>query len=243
MWRHIASNAVTLLVILLFLAGGVILWGQSRYTTAGPLDAAYCVEVPSGTNMRRVSAQLEADGVVSSGAIFRIGADYADKTSQLKAGSFLVPENASMAEIVDVITRGGASSCGIEVVYRIGVNSIGVQLRELDPQTNQFVEKADFDPTEDEAPAIYLDRKESAGTRFRVALAEGVTSWQIVEGLKAMDVLEGSVDEVPPEGALAPDSYEVRPGDARTEVLDRMREAQEARVAVAWEARAADLPI
>lgn len=243
MWRHIASNAVTMLIVLLFLMGGVILWGKGQYDGAGPLAEAYCVEVPSGTTMRRVSETLESDGAVRSGAIFRMGAEYADKASQLKAGSYLVPEGASMAQIVETITRGGASSCGTEVVYRIGVNRIGVQLRELDPASNQFVEKANFNPSEDEAPEIYEDRKSSAGTRFRVALAEGVTSWQIVEGLKAMDVLDGTVSDLPPEGSLAPDSYEVRPGDDRVEILARMRAAQEQRVAQVWASRAEGLPI
>lgn len=242
-WRHIASNAVTMLIILLFLGGGLVLWGQRQYQGAGPLSVAYCVEVPSGSNMRRVSEALENDGVVTSGAIFRMGADYADKANQLKAGSYLVPENASMAQIVDTITRGGASTCGTEVVYRIGVNRMGVQLRELDPQTDQFVEKASFNPAEEEAPEIYTDRKASAGTRFRVALAEGVTSWQVVESLKRMDVLVGEVSELPPEGALAPDSYEVRPGDAREDILDRMVQAQESRVSEVWANRAPDLPI
>ncbi len=243
MWRHIASNAVTMLIVLLFLMGGVILWGKGQYDGAGPLAEAYCVEVPSGTTMRRVSETLESDGAVRSGAIFRMGAEYADKASQLKAGSYLVPEGASMAQIVETITRGGASSCGTEVVYRIGVNRIGVQLRELDPASNQFVEKANFNPSEDEAPEIYEDRKGSSGTRFRVALAEGVTSWQIVEGLKAMDVLDGTVSDLPPEGSLAPDSYEVRPGDDRVEILARMRAAQEQRVAQVWASRAEGLPI
>ena len=243
MWKHIASNAVTMLIVLLFLLGGLILWGRAQYEGAGPLAAAYCVEVPSGSTMRRVSETLEQDGVVSSGAIFRMGADYSDKSGSLKAGNFLVPENASMEQIVEAITRGGASTCGTEVVYRIGVNRVGVQLRELDPQTNQFVEKASFNPAEDEAPAIYQDRKAVAGTRFRVALAEGVTSWQIVQGLNAMDILDGTVEDIPPEGALAPESYEVRPGDTRASVLARMRSEQERRVAEVWETRADDLPI
>ncbi|MFK7762747.1 MAG: endolytic transglycosylase MltG [Roseobacter sp.] len=243
MWRHIASNAVTMLIVLLFMMGGVILWGKGQYDGAGPLAEAYCVEVPSGSNMRRVSEALETDGAVSSGAIFRMGAEYAEKSNQLKAGSYLVPEAASMAQIIDTITRGGASTCGTEVVYRIGVNRIGVQLRELDPSSNQFVERANFNPAEEAAPEIYEDRKASAGTRFRVALAEGVTSWQIVEGLKAMDVLDGTVSELPPEGSLAPDSYEVRPGDDRVDVLARMRAAQERRVADVWAAKAEDLPI
>lgn len=243
MWRHIASNAVTMLIVLLFMMGGVILWGKGRYDGAGPLAEAYCMEVPSGSNMRRVSERLEADGAISSGAIFRMGAEYSEKANQLKAGSFLVPEGASMAQIVEAITQGGASTCGTEVVYRIGVNQINVQLRELDPATNQFLEKADFNPAEEEAPEIYSDRKTSAGTRFRIALAEGVTSWQVVEGLKGMDVLEGSVDTLPPEGSLAPDSYEVRPGDDRNDVVARMQDAQERRVAQIWETRMEGLPL
>ena len=86
-WRHIASNAVTLLIVLLFLMGGLILWGKGQYDGVGPLTEAYCVEVPSGATMRRISEQLEADGAVRSGAIFRMGAEYSEKANQLKAGS------------------------------------------------------------------------------------------------------------------------------------------------------------
>lgn len=42
--------------------------------------------------------------------------------------------------------------------------------------------------------------KAKPDTRFRVAVAEGVTSWQVTEGLRSMDVLEGEVPEVPAEG-------------------------------------------
>lgn len=243
MWRNIASNAVSFLVVALFLLGGVILWGRSEYTTQGPLDQAICLQVKPGSNMRRVSNDLAEQGAVSSPAVFRMGADYEDKTGKLKAGSFLVEPGASMAQIVDQVTKGGASTCGTEVVYRIGVNRVSVQVRELDPATSRFVEKAEFTPGEDEVPALYDEKKAQGDTRFRIAVAEGVTSWQIVESMKAMDVLEGSAGDVPAEGALAPDSYEVRPGDTRASVLERMEAAQEARLAEAWEARDPDLPI
>jgi len=58
-----------------------------------------------------------------------------------------------------------------------------------------------------------------------------------------MDVLEGSVDTLPPEGSLAPDSYEVRPGDERNDVVARMQAAQERRVAQVWETRMDGLPL
>jgi UPF0755 protein len=242
-WRHIASNAVSFLVVALFLLGGVVVWGRGEYSAQGPLEQAICLQVKSGSNMRRVSADLASQGAVSSSAIFRMGAEYEDKSQSLKAGSFLVEPGASMSEIVDQVTRGGASTCGTEVVYRIGVNSVSVQVRELDPATNRFVEKAEFQPGEEDAPAIYAQKKAQADTRFRVALAEGVTSWQVVEAMKAMDVLEGSAGDVPPEGSLAPDSYEVSPGDARGDVLARMKDAQDRILAEAWEARDPDLPI
>jgi UPF0755 protein len=243
MWRHIASNAVTFLMVGLFLLGGLVLWGKTQYTAKGPLEQAICVQVDRGSNMRRVSRNLEDQGAVSSAAIFRMGADYAEKTGDLKAGSFLVEPGTSMADIVEVVTKGGASTCGTEVVYRIGINRISVQVRELDPATSRFVEKVEFTPGADDVPALYTEMVEQNDTRFRIALAEGVTSWQVTEALKSMDVLEGVVAVVPAEGALAPDSYEVRPGDDRSAVLARMAEAQEVLLAAAWEARAPDLPI
>ena len=110
MWRHIASNALTFLVVLTFLLGGVILWGQNSYSAAGPLDEQICLRVERGSNMRAVSAKLENEQAVTNDAIFRIGAEYTDKNTDLKAGSWLIPESASMSEITDIITRGGAST-------------------------------------------------------------------------------------------------------------------------------------
>ena len=242
MWRNIASNALTFLVVGVFLFGGLLIWAQKEYSSAGPLEQAICVGVPRGTNMKRVSQNLEEQNAVSSAALFRMGADYADKTQELKAGSYLVPEGSSMADIVDIVTRGGASTCGTEVVYRIGVNAASVEVRELDPATGRFVELVKFDPEADEAPAEYEAVKAEADTRFRFLLAEGVTSWQVVNELGQIDVLEGTVD-VPAEGSLAPDSYEVTVGATRASLIERMQSSQERILAEAWANRADDLPL
>jgi UPF0755 protein len=242
MWRHIASNALTFLVVLVFLFGGVLIWAQNEYVSEGPLEQAICVQVDRGSNFRRVSDTLADDGAVSSAALLRIGADYAGKTSQLKAGSFLVPEGASMEEIVDIVTRGGASTCGTEVVYRVGIARATVQVRELDPATGRFVEIAEFNPAEDDAPETYTSVKNEPDTRYRVALAEGVTSWQIVQELGQIDILEGEIEAIPAEGVLAPDSYEITPGSSRAELLARMESAQERILAEAWANRQDGLP-
>ncbi len=242
MWRHVASNALTLFIVILVAAGGIVAWGKKQYTARGPLEQAICLRVERGSNMNRVSEQLAAMGAVSNPAILRIGASYSGKAGQLKAGSFLVPAGASMAEIVDIVTRGGASTCGTEVVYRIGVNRAEVQIRDLDPATGRFAEVAAFVPGEGEVPEKYLEVRREADTRYRVALAEGATVWQVVEELKDADFLTGEVEELPPEGMLAPDSYEVKAGDSRADLLRRMQEKQAARLAAAWERRAEGLP-
>jgi len=165
----------------------------------------------------------------------------------LKAGSFLVPERASMEGIVDIITRGGQSTCGTEVVYRIGVTRNQVQVRELDPVTNRFVETANFVPGAEDAPAEMLAEYETvrakADTRFRVSVAEGVTSWQVINSLNAVDGLEDFTGDVPPEGVLAPDSYEFVPGDTAAGIVEKMTSAQAAILAAAWAERAEDLPL
>ena len=243
MWRHVASNGLTFLVVGLFLLGGVVLWGQGQYKTEGPLEQTICVRVQGGSTMDAISRDLVAQGAVANGTIFRLGSDYSDKSALLKAGSFLVEPRASMEEVVDAITRGGASTCGTEIVYRVGIARMNVLVRELDPATNRFVERAFFDPAEETVPALYTETKADADTRYRIALAEGVTSWQVVESLKAMDVLSGEVSDIPPEGMLAPDSYDVAADMPRAEVLAQMRTAQEIRIDEAWQGRAEGLPL
>ncbi len=243
MWRHIASNALTFLIVLLFLVGGVIAWGTSQYSAEGPLDQAICVQVRSGSNMRVVSNELAEQGAISSAGIFRMGADYSEKTSQLKAGSFLVPEQSSMEDIVDIVTRGGQSTCGTEIVYRVGVTRVTAQVRELEPASGRFVELASFQPSEEETPAAYTETREADDTQYRVVIAEGVTSWQIVQALNSLEFMEGQVTDIPLEGALAPDSYQVRPGDSVAELLATMQTSQERILADAWAGRAEGLPL
>jgi UPF0755 protein len=243
MWRHIAANALTLMIVGLFLAAGVIIWGVNRYDAPGPLAQAICLRVESGANMREVSADLEAQGAITSGTLLRLGADYAEKTDQLKQGSFLLPEAVSMAEIVDIVTRGGQSTCGTEVVWRVGVSRVLTEVRELDPATSRFVELAQFNAAVDPVPVAYEEVRARPDTRYRIAVAEGVTSWQVVQSLNAIDLLEGDVTEIPPEGMLAPDSYEVVPGGQVAEVLERMQSAQARILAELWAERGENVPV
>ncbi|MCO8146418.1 endolytic transglycosylase MltG [Rhodovulum tesquicola] len=243
MWRSVASNALTLFIALFLLAGGLLLWGKRQYEGTGPLADAICLRVESGATMAGLSRQLEGQGAVSNAAIFRLGAKYTEKADLLKAGSFLIPPGSSMKEIVDIVTRGGRSTCGSELNFRIGVVSAQLQLREVDPGTGRYVEVLAFDPAAGEIPEDYAELRNATDLRFRVTLAEGVTSWQVVEELKSADFLDGEVADLPAEGSLAPDSYEVQPGMARSDLIAEMQRRQAAILDDLWARRADDLPI
>jgi len=242
MWRSVASNGLSFLLVVLFFLGAVVLWGQNQYMAAGPLDQPICLRVEKGSDMKRVSRTLLSSGAIDSDIIFRIGVGYAEKAEQLKAGSFLIPIAASMGSIADLVTRSGASTCGTEIVYRIGVKRTLIQVRELDPQTNRFEKMAEFNAADVVAPEIFSRARSQDDTRFRILMAEGVTSWQVWQMLSAIDPLNGEV-ELPLEGSLAPNSYEIRVGDDRRDVILRMQAAQALTLETAWQNRAEGLPL
>ncbi|MCF1709685.1 endolytic transglycosylase MltG [Tabrizicola sp. J26] len=242
MWRSLASNSLTLILVVLVFAAGILAWGRQQFTGPGPLAEAVCVRVDKGATLAVVSRQLETQGAISDARIFRIGADYADRAAKLKFGSYLVPAGASMAEILAVLTEGGQSTCGQEVNFRIGVTGTDIVLRELDPATNAFVEVVKFDPATGQAPAEYKAALEDTDMRWRVTLAEGVTSWQVVDSLKRAAFLSGEVKTIPPEGSLSPDSYEVTKGEDRNVLIGEMQAQQAQILADLWAARAEGLP-
>ncbi len=242
MWRSIASNALTLFILVLVVAAGLLAWGREQFNGPGPLAEAICFRVEKGDSLSAVSRSLEERGAVSDARIFRIGAEYSDKAKDLKFGSYLVGAQASMAQVLTDLTAGGQSTCGREVNFRIGVASAEVVLRELDAATNRYVEVVKFDPATEAAPAEYVDVAEADDIRWRVTLAEGVTSWQVVDALKRADFLTGEIAAVPAEGSLAPDSYEMERGGDRNALLAEMAARQTATITELWAARAEGLP-
>jgi len=163
---------------------------------------------------------------------------------ELRFGTYEIPAGASMEEVLNIVTEGGPSRFRYTATYVLRVSGTGeLRLRERVPGTGEIVALADF-AYEDGVPDAYADLV-SAGTPmvYRVAIPEGLTSWQIVEGFRQADFLSGEVLEIPEEGRLAPDTYEVRRGQDRQELLDQMAERQETILADAWAGRQDGLPL
>jgi UPF0755 protein len=241
MIRHIVANVLTLLIVGLIGLAVVIASGKRSFYAAGPLAEPICFRVAQGASLRAVSTGLAEQGAIASEQIFRIGAQYTERAGALRFGSYLIPDGASMDTILELLTRGGASTCGSEIQYRIGVTRIDTLVRELDPATQRFEVIVQFASDED-APEEYAAFTAQADIQYRITVAEGATSWQIWEGLRLAEFLSGEPGDVPREGWLAPDSYAVQRGADRQSLLAEMEARQERILATAWENRAEGLP-
>ncbi|MEM6488014.1 MAG: endolytic transglycosylase MltG [Pseudomonadota bacterium] len=144
-----------------------------------------------------------------------------------------VPRGATMREATERLVAAGA--VGNETLFTLAAKYRGDDAR---LKFGEYV-------IEPGASMVAILDKLTRGETlsYRVTVAEGLTSWEIVELLKGVDVLTGEVAEVPPEGSLAPDTYFVARNDTREDVIRRMQAAQERILAEAWAARDAGLPL
>ncbi len=241
MIRHLVANVFTLLIVGLIGLAIVISAGKRSYFSEGPLAEAICFRVAPGSSLRAVSNGLAQEGAIVSEQVFRIGAQYTERAGNLRFGSYLIPEGASMDQIMDLLTRGGASTCGSEIQYRIGVTRIETLVRELDPATQSFQTIVQF-ASDEEPPEDYARFADQSDMQYRITVAEGATSWQIWEGLRLAEFLSGEPGDVPREGWLAPDSYAVQRGADRQAILAEMESRQTRILTELWEGRVNDLP-
>ncbi|WP_417768799.1 endolytic transglycosylase MltG [Stappia sp.] len=76
-----------------------------------------------------------------------------------------------------------------------------------------------------------------------VTVPEGWTSAQVIARVREHPVLTGTIDEIPPEGALLPETYTFTRGTTRAQIVQQMRDAQAKAVAEIWERRTDGLPV
>jgi len=243
MWKHIAANGFSFLIVGFIAFAGAIAWGQRQFVEPGPLEQAVFFEVAPGASLAEVSENLAAAGIVSSPIVFRLGARYTGQAGELRFGTYEIVAGASMVDVLEVVTSGGQSTFRYTATYVIrGQGNGEMRLRERVPGTGEQLDLAVFG-SGDPAPEAY--EALVAGTMpivYRVSVPEGMTVWQIVEGLRGAEFLTDDVVDLPPEGTLAPNTYEVARGTPISELLVEMADAQTGILLSAWSGRAEGLP-
>lgn len=244
MWKHIAANGISFLIVVLIAAAAGLGWGQQQWAGEGPLQSAAFFEVEQGDTLARVSERLEEVGAIRSATVFRVGVRAVDRAGDLRFGNYEIPAGANMAQVLEIVTAGGPSSFRYRATYVLRNSGTGqLRLSERDPSTGEAEEIARF-AYEEGVPVEYAALvDEGVPMAYRLVIPEGLTSWQVVQGLLAADFLEGDVLDIPQEGMLAPTTIEVNRGDVRLELLAEMQASQERILAAAWENRADGIPI
>lgn len=171
--------------------------------------------------------------VVGSGAIFWGQSSFRAPGPYSDAKILTVNPGDRLSEISERLLAAGMISN--DVLFRIGARYRGDDRRlrfgeyEIPPQASM----------ENILEVLVSGRS----VQYFVTIPEGLSSWEVVQLLNAEDVLSGDIEDIPPEGVLAPNTYAVQRGEARISVLERMEAAQAAILTDAWENRVSGLPL
>jgi UPF0755 protein len=186
--------AKRLLIVFVFLLalGAALLFGAVRYEETnfaepGPADVETIVTISPGASLRRIANQLEDAAVLKDATLFRLGVMRREAATDLKAGEYRIPANASMARLLEMLRNHEA-------------------------------------------------------IQHRITVAEGLTTSMALAIVQADPILNGEIEEIPPEGSLLPETYLFERGTTRQQIIDRMRRAQDDLLVELWPSRNPDLP-
>jgi len=145
-----------------------------------------------------------------------------------------IPARAGMADIADTLQREGVIDNNrwafIGAVIALKARS------ELKPGEYAFQKNASL-------RSVIATMVDGKVVQHSVTIPEGLTSEQIVARLSDNDIFAGSINEIPREGTLLPETYKFPRGTTRDQVIGRMQQAQKRLVAEVWEHRNPDLPV
>ena len=153
-----------------------------------------------------------------------------------------VPKGANLQEISEILAESGTlpESAALGVIDGAMLFRLGTQYPDRTRELKYGDYKIEAGASPEEILALIISGR---SVPYFVTVAEGRTSWQVIETLNAHPALTGEIVEVPPEGSILPETYAVSRLEDRNAVLARMRDAMNQALDKAWEGRDPDLPL
>lgn len=191
---------------------------------------------PRGGLMSILSGALTLGLVIAAGVVFsilllerKVGAP--GPLTQDKV--VLIPKGTGTSDMAELLAREGVISDPTLFEVYAYLNRSKGQLKAGEFQFRSGTSIEDAIDTLMQGKAI----------QHAFTIPEGLTSEQIVQRLRDNDLLTGSINEVPREGTLLPETYHFERGTSRQQLINKMQaDAREALVK-AWAKRSPDLPI
>ena len=146
-----------------------------------------------------------------------------------------IPAGSTSEQIAKTLADEGVVDS--QPLTMIGISALR-QLFKLEPKAGEYQFTAGASLLE-----VLRQIKRGKIVTYKVTIPEGFTTWQVLERLKANEVLEGEITAVPGEGELLPDTYVFTRGRTRQSIIDQMKAAQKRLMDDLWAARKDGLPI
>ncbi len=216
-----------------------------RVGPRSPSDALKPVSVmQSGRRIRRprggllslISGLLTVAVVVAGTLVFGLLAleHEVGKPGPLPADKIvMIPKSIGTTEISDLLSREGViGSPALFELYSY------LSRRKGQLKAGEFLFRANIN-IEDAIDTLIQGK----AILHSVTIPEGLTSEQITARLAENDILTGTVNEVPREGSLMPDTYKFERGTTRQQLVNLMQAASRDALNRVWARRSPDLAI
>lgn len=157
-----------------------------------------------------------------------------DEPGPLQADTVVtVPRGAGARDVSEALGKAGAISS--EWLFVAGVQATG---------NRGTLQAGEYEIPARASMRQIMDMLSSGKVvEHTITLPEGLTSMQIVTRLMDEPLLSGPVRDVPPEGTLLPETYEVVRGTSREQILQRMAAAQKKLLDEVWAKRNPAVPV
>ncbi len=111
---RVLNGLFTLALLLMLLVGGVAYLFDQQIDAPGPLERGKVVAIPKSEGAHEIASRLEREGVVTDRRLFMAGYLWAKfaawleggKTVQLRAGDYAVKQNASIRQVIELLSEG-----------------------------------------------------------------------------------------------------------------------------------------
>ncbi len=107
---RLGSGVLTLLLVVMLVFAGVGALLYHQFVRPGPLAVSRVIAIPKGEGRIEIATRLEREGAISNRWTFIAGYlmhnAIEEKQAELKAGEYEIKKNASMAEVMEILTQG-----------------------------------------------------------------------------------------------------------------------------------------
>jgi len=156
---------LTLLILGIVVVGGAFYWGLSQFYAEGPREQETAFLIERGSGLNTIASRLEEQGFISNALLFRGASMMTRRNANILPGQYLIPANASMADILEIITETRPQEFFVNVIpgetsWQVAERmndpgqSLTGELAELPPEGSLLAARHDFFPGDTRASVI-----------------------------------------------------------------------------------------